>query len=114
MVIRPATEADIAEMAVAQFAAFWSNFNELVPGSHGYPGYRDKVVAFAEDSARQHWPDASVAIVDGELAGHCYIDLKTRILEGLWVKPEFQGQGIGGALIEDALARFGKSSLDAV
>jgi GNAT superfamily N-acetyltransferase len=110
VVIRPATDADLAEMAKIQFAAFWSIFNELVPGSHEHRGYRDRVIEAANANAINHWRDASVAVSGNDTLGVCYIIPDRRLLDGLWVKPPHQGQGTGGALIKDALKRFRKLS----
>ncbi|MCU0830319.1 MAG: GNAT family N-acetyltransferase [Rhizobiaceae bacterium] len=105
-VVRPATEADRAAMAEAQAEAYWSNIDDLAPGAHAHPGYQKRVESMAREDAEGNWRNASVGEVDGRVVGVCYIEPSPRLLEGLWVHPDFHGRGIGSTLIEDAVARF--------
>jgi GNAT superfamily N-acetyltransferase len=104
--IRPATEADAPAMARAQAEAYWSNIDDLAPGAHAHPGYRDRVWAMAREDATGNWRNASVAEAEGQVVAVCYIEPAPRLLEGLWVLPACHGSGIGGALIEDVARRF--------
>lgn len=93
-------------MARAQTAAYWSNIDDFAPGAHAHPGYRERVEALAREDAANNWHNASVAELEGQVVAVCYIEPAPRLLEGLWVHPDFHGQGLGSALIEDAVERF--------
>jgi [ribosomal protein S18]-alanine N-acetyltransferase len=106
--LRPATEADIEAIAAIQSAAYWSNFNQLEPGSHNHPGYFEKVIAGGLKDAAADWSATTIAEINGRPVGVCILEFDLALLSGLWVLPEIQGKGIGSMLIEEAFERFKK------
>jgi ribosomal protein S18 acetylase RimI-like enzyme len=104
--LRSATEADIGIIAALQTAAYWSNFNELEPGSHDHPGYYDKVVAGGLKDAADDWSGTTIAEIDGAAVAICILEFEPALISGLWVKPGLQDKGIGSLLIKHALERF--------
>jgi ribosomal-protein-alanine N-acetyltransferase len=69
------------------------------------------------DFCTRAWPDILVAEWDGDLAGWGACEKADDFITDLWVLPEFQGRGIGTALldkIEDRhqKARFPTARLD--
>jgi GNAT superfamily N-acetyltransferase len=106
VVLRPATADDINTIAAIQAAAYWSNFNDLEPGSHAHPGYHEKVIDAAQADAEADWATTTIAEIDGVPAGVCTLEMGSALLSGLWVRPDMQGRGIGGALIDESLQRF--------
>jgi ribosomal protein S18 acetylase RimI-like enzyme len=104
--LRPATEADIETVAALQTAAYWSNFNELEPGSHDHPGYYDRVVDGGLKDATDDWGGTTIAEIDGAAVAVCILEFEPALISGLWVKPGLQGKGIGSLLIKHALERF--------
>jgi [ribosomal protein S18]-alanine N-acetyltransferase len=106
VILRPATEADIEAIAAIQTAAYWSNFNELEPGSHDHPGYFEKVIAAANADAVADWRASTIAELAGVPVAVCMLEFGPALLSGLWVLPDMQGKGIGKLLIFEALERF--------
>ncbi|WP_319531427.1 GNAT family N-acetyltransferase [uncultured Cohaesibacter sp.] len=51
-----------------------------------------------------------VADLDGRIVGHCECDIARGYLKNLWVAPDWQGQGIAGALLADAKEKLIKAS----
>jgi [ribosomal protein S18]-alanine N-acetyltransferase len=102
--LRPATEADVEDIAELQATAYWSNFNDLEPGSHDHPGYRELVWSSAKQDALEDWPHATLATIESEVAGVSFVFKKLGLIGGLWVKPDFQGRGVGTELIASALS----------
>lgn len=107
--LRPASEADIEAIAEIKAEAYWSNFNDLEPGSHQHPGYKE--LAFASDlaDAKTDWPTATVAELNGKPVGVCYLEFKPALLSGLWVLPEMHGKGIGRFAYGRSLGAFRKA-----
>jgi ribosomal protein S18 acetylase RimI-like enzyme len=56
-----------------------------------------------------HWPDATVATVDGHVVG--VVVLLGALVDLAWVDPAFRSQGIGSALMADAERRAGGDEL---
>jgi predicted N-acetyltransferase YhbS len=98
LTIRPETPADFAAIAALHTRAFDQRADEavLVALLRQHAGYRPELALVAER--------------DGVVAGHAhftavtmrllYADVPAVILAPLGVLPEYQGQGIGGALLE--------------
>ena len=107
--LRPATEADIEAIASIKAAAYWSNFNDLEPGSHDHPGYEALARAAARSDAEENWLNTIIAEINDEPVGVCILTFNPALVDGLWVKPEMQGKGIGLMLLLDALERFKRS-----
>ncbi len=101
--LRPATEADINAIAEIQATAYWSNFNDLEPGSHEHAGYRELVWSNAKQDAVDDWRHATLATLNAEIVGVSFVFKELGLIGGLWVSPGFQRFGIGSALIANAL-----------
>jgi len=51
----------------------------------------------------EHWPDATVAMVDARIVG--VVVLRGELVDLAWVDPTFRSRGVGSALMEDAERR---------
>lgn len=106
LILRSAVEADIEAISLIKAAAYWSNFNDLEPGSHDHPGYEALALAAAKSEAIEVWPNTIVAEIDNQPVGVCILEFNPALLSGLWVLPEMHGKGIGSRLIQEAIIRF--------
>jgi [ribosomal protein S18]-alanine N-acetyltransferase len=112
--LRPAIEADISVMVAIQEAAFWSNFNELEPGSSEYPGYLEMWLDTVKADSVDEWATTTIAQIDSKPVGLCILSLNPASISGLWVMPEMQGKGIGSTLIKNAFAVLKHVSISTV
>jgi [ribosomal protein S18]-alanine N-acetyltransferase len=112
--LRPATEADISVIVAIQEAAFWSNFNELEPGSSEYPGYFEMWLDTVKADSVDEWPTTTIAETDSKSVGLCMLSLNLASISGLWVMPEMQGKGIGSTLIKNAFAILKNAGISTV
>jgi len=95
MTIRPATEADVPRMIEVYRRAFLSGFAFTAP----FPIIQQWIRRNPE-AARYpaHWAEMFVHEQDGKITGLLQpIDDE---INGLWIHPDYQGQGIGSGLLE--------------
>ena len=104
--IRPAKAIDVEAMAAVDFAAYSSNIDALLPGAQNISGFRERSSDGALHDAKNNWHSASVALSGDDLVGVCYLKPQTWLIYGVWINPTHHGNGIGSALIKDALQRF--------
>jgi len=57
----------------------------------------------------EHWPDATVATVEGRIVG--VVVCRDSLVDLAWVDPAFRSQGIGSALMADLERRAGDEEL---
>lgn len=98
---------DIAELAQS---AYWTNFEILEPGAGETAGYRERVRAMFERDGRKLWPHGVIAECSGQSVGWGVRDLAMGWVRELWVAAEFQGRGVGRAILLffiDELERHG-------
>jgi len=57
----------------------------------------------------EHWPDATVATVEGRIVG--VVVCRDALVDLSWVDPAFRSQGIGSALMADLERRAGDEEL---
>jgi len=101
--IRPATSAEAQDLAVIGLAAW-----EKAIGVWGEDAsrLRENAEEAYYDFCTRCWPDIVVAEWDGDLAGWGSCEKADDFITDLWVLPEFQGRGIGTALLEEIESRI--------
>jgi ribosomal-protein-alanine N-acetyltransferase len=96
VVIRRATEADIATIAAVGSRAWASNVFSFEPE---LPGMRAHVQKAFREFAESSFAQVLVADVDGTIVGWGARDEDNDYISDLWVDPVVQGQGIGTTLL---------------
>jgi [ribosomal protein S18]-alanine N-acetyltransferase len=113
--LRPATQADVAAIGEVFFNSFWSNYEELEPGSRDHPGYIKYVSEKSRRIFSSTYQTITIAEHDRSVVGFCLHVIEPAEIYDLWVAPDHQGKGIGTALIENAftiLTKAGASSVE--
>lgn len=95
--IRPANSAEAQDLAVIGLAA-WENAIRV--WGEDADRLRENAREAYYDFCTRCWPDIVVAEWDGDLAGWGSSEKADDFITDLWVLPEFQGRGIGTALLE--------------
>lgn len=96
VVVRRATEADIAAIAGVGSRAWASNIFSFEPE---LPGMRVHVEKAFEEFADASYHHVLVADADGTVLGWGARDEDNDYISDLWVEPAVQGQGIGSTLL---------------
>lgn len=99
MKLRPYAPSDEAALVKLWFES-WS--------SNGFEGPADIREIMAERVPREvvgRW-DVTVAEADGRLVGFLALAIAEQRLDQLFIAPDTQGQGVGGALFAVAVERF--------
>lgn len=99
MRLRPATPEDAAALVALWFESWASN---------GFDGPADIREMMAERVPREladRW-DVTVAEADGRLLGFLALAMAEQRLDQLFIAPDTQGKGVGGALFAVAVARM--------
>lgn len=105
--IRPAKSAEAQELARIGLAA-WEKAIRV--WGEDADRLRENAKEAYFDFCTRAWPDILVAEWDGDLAGWGACEKADDFITDLWVTPEFQGRGIGTALlaqIEDGIRKRG-------
>jgi [ribosomal protein S18]-alanine N-acetyltransferase len=100
--LRQAIEADVAAIGEVFFNSFWSNYEELEPGSREFPGYVEYVSEKSKRIFASTYQTITIAEHEKSVVGFCIHVLEPAEIYDLWVAPDKQGKGIGTALIENA------------
>ena len=95
--IRPATSAEAQDLAEIGLAA-WEKAIRV--WGEDADRLRENAKEAYYDFCTRCWPDILVAEWDGDLAGWGSCEKADDFITDLWVLPEFQGRGIGTALLE--------------
>lgn len=95
--IRPAKSAEAQELARIGLAA-WEKAIRL--WGEDAERLRENAKEAYFDFCTRCWPDILVAEWDGDLAGWGACEKDDDFITDLWVLPEFQGHGMGTALLE--------------
>ncbi|MCY0094676.1 GNAT family N-acetyltransferase [Hoeflea ulvae] len=97
LTIRPATSAEAQDLSKIGLAA-WEKAIRV------WGEDADRLRQNANDAfygfCTGHWPDILVGEWDGELAGWGACEKADDFITDLWVHPDFQGRGIGTAVLE--------------
>ena len=122
MVIRDAAEADAGQMAEVQVEAWRAAYGGILP-----PQFLEELsVSSRERAWRELIGTGAPAVVaddDGAIAGFCALALpsrdedageRTAEIAATYVESRRWGQGIGGALLREALMRLGDGAWDDV
>ncbi|MRG55577.1 GNAT family N-acetyltransferase [Phyllobacterium sp. SYP-B3895] len=96
VVIRRATEADIAAIAAVGSRAWASNIFSFEPE---LPGMRSHVERAFQSFAENSYQHVTVAEVDATIVGWGAREKDNDYISDLWVEPAVQGQGIGSQLL---------------
>lgn len=100
--IRPAAQADLPALT-----ALTKRLAPMLYAEHF--SEEDLAAWLAGDEAERAmavlWPEAEVAEVDGRVAGLCHIH-PGDMVNLLWVDPDWQGRGVGSALLAAAERRI--------
>lgn len=105
--IRPANSAEAQDLARIGLSA-WEKAIRV--WGEDADRLRDNAKAAYYDFCTRSWPDILVAEWDGDLAGWGACEKADDFITDLWVHPDFQGRGIGTALlaeIEDGIRERG-------
>ncbi|QND53103.1 GNAT family N-acetyltransferase [Phyllobacterium sp. 628] len=107
VVVRPATQADIAAIAAVGSRAWASNIFSFEPELPGMRVHVERAfLTFAED----FYGSVLVAEEDGSVVGWGARDKDDDYISDLWVEPYAQGQGVGSAILaalKSAIAEAG-------
>jgi ribosomal-protein-alanine N-acetyltransferase len=95
--IRPAKSAEAQDLAHIGLKS-WEQAIRL--WGEDADRLRDNAEKAYFDFCTRSWPDILVAEWDGDLAGWGACEKADDFITDLWVLPEFQGQGMGTALLE--------------
>ncbi|OCW56704.1 GNAT family N-acetyltransferase [Hoeflea olei] len=103
LAIRPAASAEAQDLAGIGLAAW-----EIAISVWGEDAgrLRENARNAYYDFCTSHWPDILVAEWDGELAGWGSCEKADDFITDLWVHPDFQGRGIGTALLAEIEAQI--------
>ncbi len=102
--IRPYRDADNAALA-----ALWFEASRAVHGFFTEEALREQQVLVAE----QYLPGSETWVAEDATGPLGFIGLVDDFIGGLFVAPSVQGQGVGRALVDHALARKGQLALEA-
>lgn len=105
--IRPATTGDEACIAGIIRASMLASYAHFLP-AHRFRKLLD--MDRPGQVARENAPRFNLAEVDGAPAGAML--LTGNYVDHLWVRPEFMGHGVGGALLDHAADRAREAGLD--
>jgi putative acetyltransferase len=105
--IRPASAEDEACIAGIIRASMLASYAHFLP-AHRFQKLLD--MDRPAQVARENAPRFSLAEVDGVPAGTLL--LTEEYVDHLWVRPEFMGHGVGGALLDHAADRAREAGLD--
>jgi ribosomal protein S18 acetylase RimI-like enzyme len=95
--LRPAREADVPSLIELARRSWLSGFAGSAPAAF----VQDRLAReFERDWYPRHWPAMTVAEGGGALLG--VVQPEGDEVNGLWVAPEAQGQGVGTALLRHA------------
>lgn len=98
--VRPATTDDALAMSRIHFAAENAALDDWDAGVHMEGDVEDAAYPFTQPpSEGEH---RFVAEIDGGVVAWLLVNTETHELDGLYVDPEHQRQGIGAALLEKA------------
>lgn len=102
--IREMTVADHIVVGEVGFTAWQSSdaFRNVELSAETVERTRLAYMAFATEAMG----DVRLAEVDGTVVGWCARDSEPDYVSDLWMQPEWQGRGIGRALLVDALERI--------
>jgi ribosomal-protein-alanine N-acetyltransferase len=103
VVVRPATQADIAALAAVGMRAWASNIFSFEPE---LPGMRSHVERAYEAFAEEHFTSVLVAEEGGTILGWGARDKNDDYISDMWVDPDFQGQGIGLLILKALKAKI--------
>lgn len=95
--IRPASSAEAQDLAAIGLAA-WEKAIRV--WGEDADRLRENAREAYYDFCTRCWPDILVAEWDGDLAGWGSCEKADDFITDLWVLPEYQGRGIGTALLE--------------
>jgi putative acetyltransferase len=99
MIVRRATQADIAALADIGVAAYRFAFLKII-GEEGLATFGQNY--FSDRFARE-WPAVAVAERDRTILG--FAEVRDGTLDMLFIAPQLVGSGVGGVLLADAEKR---------
>ncbi|ATU91950.1 GNAT family N-acetyltransferase [Phyllobacterium zundukense] len=106
VVIRRATEADIAAIAAIGSRAWASNVFSFEPE---LPGMRAHVEQAFREFAEASYRDVLVAVADETVLGWGAREEDNDYISDLWVEPVVQGQGIGSSLLRALMSAIAEA-----
>lgn len=102
--LRPATRQDRATIVAISQSAYWCNFRELEPDAWGVPGYRKAVRAMQVREAAEYGNTITIAEMDGTPRGWGRRAPDENEITEMWVHEDWQGKGLGTALLTRFIA----------
>ena len=99
MKLRPYAPSDETALVELWFESWASN------GFDGPPNVREMMIERVPREAGDRW-EVTVAEAGGRLLGFLALAVAEQRLDQIFIAPDAQGQGVGGALFAVAVARF--------
>lgn len=109
VVIRKAEPADRAILVEIGVRAWTEHVFSFEPET---PGLRARIRRAFEDLVEDHPDSVTLAEMDGAIRGWAAREHRDQIISDLWVDPDWQGRGIGSALLSALLADIRAAGYD--